>query len=208
MSKNRTSNDAPPDEESLRKEIFDESPFDQPDDSGWQQSFPKESRGGFGYDDTESTSEFESTAGKPDIRVKTRPDLSPSDAAVAAAVPCLLVGFVSGVEGALLGGLFGAVSGKMAETQARRSGKPLIAGHVRSTTKAGARSGAAFFSVYQGVKCASCQLRGGKKDVFNTGVAGFAIGFYQGLAAKQPLPRVMAGAATFGVIAMMLENIF
>eukprot|EP00611_Tribonema_gayanum_P019747 TRINITY_DN347_c0_g2_i2.p1 TRINITY_DN347_c0_g2~~TRINITY_DN347_c0_g2_i2.p1 ORF type:complete len:208 (-),score=25.06 TRINITY_DN347_c0_g2_i2:33-656(-) len=207
MSKSRPSSNAPPDEESLRKEIFDESPFYQPDDSGWQQSFPQESRGGFGHDDTGLPSGSEST-GTADIRVKAGPHLSPSAAAAGAAAPCLLVVLEKGIEGGLLGGLLGAASGKMEEVHAMRLGKPLIAGHVRTTINASARTGAGIFAVYQGVKCASCQLRGGKKDVFNTGVAGFAIGFYQGLAAKQPLPRVMAGAATFGVIAMMLENIF
>eukprot|EP00611_Tribonema_gayanum_P019745 TRINITY_DN347_c0_g1_i1.p2 TRINITY_DN347_c0_g1~~TRINITY_DN347_c0_g1_i1.p2 ORF type:complete len:130 (-),score=14.03 TRINITY_DN347_c0_g1_i1:32-421(-) len=120
--------------------------------------------------------------------------------------PCLLLGFVCGVQGALLGGLFGAISGKMAETQARWAGKPLIARHVRATTKAGARNGAGIFAVYQGVKCASCQLRGGKRDFFNSGAAGFATGLYQGISAKQSLPLIMANAAGWGVIAMVLEN--
>lgn len=84
---------------------------------------------------------------------------------------CALEALVHGVQGAVIGSIFGVFGGVSEGMQAGARGKPLIQ-HTLMRARGSAASFGSWIGIYQGSKCSMSVARGGKKDALNAFVAG------------------------------------
>eukprot|EP00611_Tribonema_gayanum_P023479 TRINITY_DN4949_c0_g1_i1.p1 TRINITY_DN4949_c0_g1~~TRINITY_DN4949_c0_g1_i1.p1 ORF type:complete len:190 (-),score=8.69 TRINITY_DN4949_c0_g1_i1:38-607(-) len=179
----------PPDEESRRSDaIFEEMPFDSPPPeaaTNWTAGVGPHGHNYPGLFPTAHTTE-------------------------AAAVSCRLIGCGSGVGGLIAGRFVGGFAAAYKDAQNKKDGKPLSLAEGVAKSRALAKSWGVFCAAYQGAKCTSRHLRGGKHDVVNDGVAGVAAGLALGLFRPEPLklPLLVTVAAFGGGAAMFLHTFF
>ncbi|CAM9402894.1 unnamed protein product, partial [Phaeothamnion confervicola] len=119
---------------------------------------------------------------------------------------CAAVAVFNGMQGGLIGAFVGGATGlaKAASHGVRGADLRL---HARGGAVSYGASFAGFLATFEGTKCVSSALRGGKRDVLNTAIAGFASGAVAAVARRQVRHAVPQGVAV-AVGAVALEVFF